>query len=114
MVFSPAEFLCSRRQISRGKAFGPDENPRLLVRLTDQTFTCKTHSGAPRLSGAPLAAMHEVLTLSICKRRDAVRLGRVEAARPPGAASASCQVLRRVRRWCGHVWVYTQTVKRRD
>jgi len=37
--------------------------------LTDQTFTCKTHSGAPRLSGAALAAMHEVLTLSVCKRR---------------------------------------------
>src|SRR5205823_5592707 len=41
---------------------------RVEVRLTDQTFTCKTHSGAPRLSGAALAAMHEVLTLSICKR----------------------------------------------
>src|SRR4051812_1211072 len=56
------------------------------VRLTDQTFTCKTHSGAPRLSGAPLAAMHEVLTLSICKRRDAVRLALHKAARPLGAA----------------------------
>jgi hypothetical protein len=60
---------------------------KLVVGLTDQTFTCKTHSGAPRLSGAALAAMHEVLTLSVCKRRDAVRLGTSEAARPPGAAS---------------------------
>ena len=44
-------------------------------------------SGAPRTSGAPVAAMHEVLTLSVCKRRDAVRLGTFKAARPPGAAS---------------------------
>src|SRR4051794_36669639 len=56
------------------------------VRLTAKRFTCKTHSGAPRLSGAPLAAMHEVLTLSLCKRRDAARLETSEAARPPGAA----------------------------
>src|SRR2546423_434634 len=56
-----------------------------LVRPTDQRFTRETHSGAPRRSGAPVAAMHAVLTLSVCKRRDAVRLGRVEAARAPGA-----------------------------
>ena len=39
-----------------------------------------------RTSGAPLAAMHEVLTLSVCKRRDAVRLALNEPARPAGAA----------------------------
>jgi len=39
-----------------------------------------------RTSGAPLAAMHTVLTLSVCKRRDAVRLALIEPARPAGAA----------------------------
>ena len=39
-----------------------------------------------RTSGAPLAAMHTVLTLSVCKRRDAVRLALNEPARPAGAA----------------------------
>ena len=39
-----------------------------------------------RTSGAPLAAMHTVLTLSVCKRRDAVRLAQSEPARPAGAA----------------------------
>src|ERR1041385_5169420 len=39
-----------------------------------------------RTSGAPLAAMHELLTLSVCKRRDAVRLAQIEPARPAGAA----------------------------
>jgi len=39
-----------------------------------------------RTSGAPLAAMHTVLTLSVCKRRDAVRLALHEPARPAGAA----------------------------
>src|SRR5947207_11818539 len=69
----------------------------MLVGLTDQTFTCKTHSGAPRLSGAPLAATNVESAGASCKRRDAVRLGSIEAARPPGAAPASCRVLRRVR-----------------
>src|SRR6476659_1155336 len=40
-----------------------------------------------RTSGAPLAAMHTQLTLSVCKRRDAVRLARHQPARPAGAAS---------------------------
>ena len=39
-----------------------------------------------RTSGAPLAAMHTQLTLSVCKRRDAVRLAQNEPARPAGAA----------------------------
>ena len=39
-----------------------------------------------RTRGAPLAAMHTVLTLSVCKRRDAVRLALIEPARPAGAA----------------------------
>jgi hypothetical protein len=39
-----------------------------------------------RTSGAPLAAMHTQLTLSVCKRRDAVRLALNEPARPAGAA----------------------------
>ena len=38
-----------------------------------------------RTSGAPLAAMHTVLTLSVCKRRDAVRLALNEPAPPAGA-----------------------------
>ena len=41
-----------------------------------------------RTSGAPLAAMHRQLTLSVCKRRDAVRLAQNEPARPAGAASS--------------------------
>jgi hypothetical protein len=39
-----------------------------------------------RTRGTPLAAMHEGLTLSVCKRRDAVRLALNEPARPAGAA----------------------------
>jgi len=39
-----------------------------------------------RTSGAPLAAMHTQLTLSVCKRRDAVRLALNEPAWPAGAA----------------------------
>src|SRR3954452_23831417 len=39
-----------------------------------------------RTSGAPLAAMHTVLTLSVCKRRDAVRLALHQPARPADAA----------------------------
>ena len=39
-----------------------------------------------RTSGAPLATKHEQLTLSVCKRRDAVRLALHEPARPAGAA----------------------------
>ena len=39
-----------------------------------------------RTSGTPLAAMHKELTLSVCKRRDAVRLALNEPARPAGAA----------------------------
>src|SRR5207253_9885681 len=39
-----------------------------------------------RTSGAPLAALHTVLTLSVCKRRDAVRLALNQPARPAGAA----------------------------
>ena len=39
-----------------------------------------------RTGGAPLAAMHKQLTLSVCKRRDAVRLALHEPARPAGAA----------------------------
>ena len=39
-----------------------------------------------RTGGAPLAAMHKQLTLSVCKRRDAVRLAATEPARPAGAA----------------------------
>jgi len=39
-----------------------------------------------RTSGAPLAAMHTQLTLSVCKRRDAVRLALNQPARPTGAA----------------------------
>ena len=39
-----------------------------------------------RTRGAPLAAMHVGLTLSVCKRRDAVRLALHEPARPAGAA----------------------------
>jgi hypothetical protein len=46
----------------------------LNVGLTDQTLSCKPHSHARRTGGAPLAAMHKQLTLSVCKRRDAVRL----------------------------------------
>jgi len=39
-----------------------------------------------RTGGAPLAAMHTQLTLSVCKRRDAVRLAQHQPARPAGAA----------------------------
>jgi hypothetical protein len=38
-------------------------------------------------SGAPLATTNGAPAEVSCKRRDAVRLGRIEAARPPGAGS---------------------------
>jgi len=39
------------------------------------------------LSGAPLATTNVTSAGASCKRRDAVRLAMIEAARPPGAAS---------------------------
>src|SRR5436309_8261136 len=69
-----ATMVASLRSAYIGRANGAEVHPR-------------DASGAPRRSGAPVAAMHEVLTLSVCKRRDAVRLARVEPARPAGAAS---------------------------
>ena len=65
---------------------GESAAARFVVGLTHQRFTRETLQARRGVSGAPVAAMHEVLTLSVCKRRDAVRLGSVEAARPPGAA----------------------------
>jgi len=38
-------------------------------------------------SGRPLAATNEKSAGAICKRHDAVGLGTIEAARPPGAAN---------------------------
>jgi hypothetical protein len=54
----------SAKRMSRDTRGGRGKSAaaKVVVGLTDQTFTCKTHSGAPRLSGAALAAMHEVLT----------------------------------------------------
>ena len=51
-----------------------------------QTVHPQDASTRGRTGGAPLAAMHKQLTLSICKRRDAVRLALNEPARPAGAA----------------------------
>ena len=68
-----ALIVASLRSAYIGRANGPD------VKL-QAAPTCE------RTSGAPLAAMHEQLTLSVCKRRDAVRLARHEPARPAGAA----------------------------
>jgi len=63
-----------------------------LTRLAHQpnvlTLSCETHPGAPRLSGAPLAATNETSAGAVCKRRDALKLGGHEAARLPGLATS--------------------------
>jgi hypothetical protein len=46
------------------------------------SLSCGTPSGAPLLSGAPLAATHEFSAGAICKRRDAVRLALREGLQP--------------------------------
>jgi len=62
------------------------------VRLRDcgrpngQTVKPRVAFTRGRTSGAPLAAMHKQLTLSVRKRRDAVRLALNQPARPAGAA----------------------------
>ena len=45
-----------------------------MGRANGQTVHPQDASTRERTSGAPLAAMHPQLTLSVCKRRDAVRL----------------------------------------
>jgi len=50
-----------------------------------------------RTSGAPLAAMHAVLTLSVCKRRDAVRLALNRAGSDGGRG------IRRLVGFCGEL-----------
>ena len=70
------------------EAMTPDPaSLHLDATVDDCVRTMETLQVRRGVSGAPVAAMHEVLTLSVCKRRDAVRLGTSEAARPPGAAS---------------------------
>ena len=58
----------------------PREVSRCPVCRTDLTLTCETHPGAPRLSGAPLAATNGAPAGAICKRRDAVMLGRARGS----------------------------------
>ena len=65
---------------------GKRASAKFVVGPTEQRFTREMLQARRGVSGAPVAAMHKVLTLSVCKRRDAVRLGTSEAARPPGAA----------------------------
>src|SRR5205085_2774438 len=70
-----------------------------------------------RTSGAPLAALHTMLTLSVCKRRDAVRLALNQPARPAGAAfgglsasAASWAAIHIVAPHCAlseHIWICT-------
>jgi len=60
--------------------------PKGCGRPNGQTVKPREAFTRERTSGAPLAAMHTVLTLSVCKRRDAVRLALIEPARPAGAA----------------------------
>ena len=55
-------------------------------RPNDQTVKPREASTRERTRGTPLAATHELLTLSVCKRRDAVRLALNQPARPAGAA----------------------------
>src|SRR4051794_13622948 len=68
-----------------GMGRGKSATTKVVVGLTDQRFTRETHSGAPRRSGAPLAATNGAPAEVSCKRRDAVRLEEVEAALPPAA-----------------------------
>src|SRR5436305_7856708 len=60
--------------------------PHLSVGPTDQTLSCKPHPRASGRAARRLPRYTRVLTLSVCKRRDAVRLALNEPARPAGAA----------------------------
>jgi len=62
------------------------KRPPLFRAPNGQTVHPQDAFTRERTSGAPLAAMHQQLTLSVCKRRDAVRLAQNEPARPAGAA----------------------------
>jgi len=73
-------------------AEGNNDVGRLLTRRIERRrpngldVKLQAASTHERTSGAPLAATHKQLTLSVCKRRDAVRLAQHEPARPAGAA----------------------------
>jgi len=71
----------ANRRGGRGKV-----HPEDCCRPNGLTVHPQDASTRERTGGAPLAAMHEGLTLSVCKRRDAVRLALHEPARPAGAA----------------------------
>ena len=62
-----------------------DEATRIDVGLTAQTLSCKPHTRASGQAARRLPRCTEVLTLSVRKRRDAVRLALNEPARPAGA-----------------------------
>src|SRR5947207_10496772 len=71
----------ANRRGGRGKV-----HPEDCCRPNGLTVHPQDASTRERTGGAPLAAMHKQLTLSVCKRRDAVRLAQHEPARPAGAA----------------------------
>jgi hypothetical protein len=73
-----------RRELVPG--YEPDFALVFLGRANGSDVKLQAAFTPERTRGAPLAAMHAVLTLSVCKRRDAVRLARNQPARPAGAA----------------------------
>ncbi len=63
-----------------------------FVGLTDLSLSCGEAPVPQRQSGAPLAATNVKTAGCVCKRRDAVRLGRKEGLqpRPRERPAASC------------------------
>jgi hypothetical protein len=77
--------------------------------LTAQTLTCKTlHARAGRTRRAACRDARGVLPLSVCKRRDAVRLAPHDRRH-----TASCRVLRRVGRPPGSSCLFPWVISRR-
>src|SRR5687767_149152 len=69
-----------------------------LVRLTDLSLSCGEAPRAGGPSGAPLAATNDRSAGRVCKRRDAVRLGRQKRLQPRARRTARRQLQREVRR----------------
>ena len=107
---SAARTCCSRRESVNATCLGwvADRCRQMYVRLTAQTLTCKTlHARAGRTRRAACRDARGGLTLSVCKRRDAVRLAQHDRRH-----TASCRVLRRVGRPTGSSCLFPWVISR--
>ena len=82
----PCYFAAGERRAASTGVGGGNARPYGFGRPNGSDVKLQAAFTRERTRGAPLAAMHEGLTLSVCKRRDAVRLAQNQPARPAGAA----------------------------